>query len=142
MQKIKTNFNIQIRGNRNVVITDHLLAFIGKCDNLQDLLEEIKSYRNRLRKEKSKIINNIFLLSAPLIFFLMFVAAALTANSIKFTIFFMILTAIPAIFISNQFKKLDELSPEIKSAEGLLIEIYKLIILDKIKKDKQPNTND
>ncbi len=142
MQEIKGSFNIQISGNRNIVTNDPLLALVSNCKDLGSFLKEIESYKDNLKKEKSRIINMIFSLSIPLLWSFIGFLAALNINSIKCTAISVAFTIILAIFLSKQFKKLEGLSLKIRSAEELLVEIYKLILLDKIKKDNQPNTND
>jgi len=122
----------QIKGDNNIITTDPLLILINNSDSLHTLINKIENHKKNLRKEKLKIIDKIFLLSIPFLIFFILLIAAITGNHIKFTLIFMGLTFIPGILLANQFKKLEELAPKIKSTEELLIEIYKFVILNKI----------
>lgn len=122
----------QIKGNNNIITTDPLLILINNSDSLHTLINKIETHKKNLRKEKLKIIDKIFLLSLPFLIFFILLIAAITGNHIKFTLIFMGLTFIPGILLANQFKKLEELAPKIRSTEELLIEIYKFVILNKI----------
>ncbi|KAA0257185.1 hypothetical protein FHQ18_11515 [Deferribacter autotrophicus] len=126
-----------IIGNNNIITHDPLFSIIKNTNNINDLFEKIEKHKTSLRKEKEHIINKIFLLLIPLLGFTTFLITAIISNATKLIFLFFILSLIPGVPISYFFKKLEKLSPKIKSTEELVIEIYKLVILDKIK-EKEP----